>query len=1162
MSQEKKPFAQLHKDSTALGRFANWTRLKAAKQALLAAGVVAWRPQVVEALARAAAPEGSAQDIQEAARLVWEQWQADPARQELASALARMMALPAQGEDGLWTLACPLAASALRLDAKSGEVMSLRAQDDWSSEEDESRLSQTFHERLNASKSDRFNWAYPATTTAASLAGQVNPSRWQHEDAALAWKQLQALAKSQTLRALGPAAALIQEVDPHARRPARAGKLLAKARSPLLGLLAQATGSGAGLGSLWAGPQNNGPFAQAMRELVHADGAAGGSPLDPFESMGWDPAWLAPNAREHHLASMARQAREQLAAKQEEPDPREAMARSLLAALSPALDPLTTQVGAPLGASVAIERFKSFTRERLASDKAPLATRASDQAWNFSALAKFFAALKREAEPMLAQAKRQREELKRQEAWGSASMQSLRQAWEGVAKDALGLAAAHEARWLQACGLEEAAKGLSQAKFHEAIGAKLARQEEVALALRQGASPFRVALASVEGSFRAGEGWRALRGAARAKDFESTLGLGDDELSALETSAWSEVFIQCVARSQARGNLNAAAALLALAGFSQLSKQADAIAPARPSQLDSLSKIFDALGGDQRVQSLVAQAEMLSRAADPAFLAARPTAWDELSQALGSVAKAAHFLHRRAIEIERQGRVLGVALVDAGLKKSAADPADKKQRGWTGWEGLPALPLAWPEDEGLARAMEALGGKSAPSDEMAGLLGKEGFAGRMALLAMRAGRSPQIQDGASEQSAINAWLGAGKDAAKAWLGLSEAGWRQARADEDLAKALLGACLPLAAQEERRAKSAEAFKKEPAHAVGAKLLGDFVALALSSGSPMGAAQMAARVSQESLFNQGQLDPSGAYMANAFRCRQHGVSLAKAWEGVALEASACEALRPRWRLALLERAAALSKEADSKAAKPAQDPYEGVALLGANPGPRRSMRKAEQRLAQELAEMGDWAQDWAGRFYSQLPAKLNWKFLQSASRRWHEEAQKQNRDGSSWDPIGIQWRGQGELEGWFAVELTRPAALAEEGKAMRHCVGSYSSHCVNGPSRIVSIRQGERRMGTLQLNSPRASREGVLPVAKHEWQIAQHKAACNAEPSALAKKAAKEIQKMAIAASLEVFEKAQSQGAPKSSAAQEDFQKWDEQADLAPLSGMALRLRAPR
>jgi hypothetical protein len=55
------------------------------------------------------------------------------------------------------------------------------------------------------------------------------------------------------------------------------------------------------------------------------------------------------------------------------------------------------------------------------------------------------------------------------------------------------------------------------------------------------------------------------------------------------------------------------------------------------------------------------------------------------------------------------------------------------------------------------------------------------------------------------------------------------------------------------------------------------------------------------------------------------------------------------------------------------------------------------------------------------------------------------------------------------------LRTPLALYQEGAAMRHCVATYIGQVVSGRSHIFGIRQGERRIATLELDEKLAVRQ---------------------------------------------------------------------------------------
>jgi hypothetical protein len=78
----------------------------------------------------------------------------------------------------------------------------------------------------------------------------------------------------------------------------------------------------------------------------------------------------------------------------------------------------------------------------------------------------------------------------------------------------------------------------------------------------------------------------------------------------------------------------------------------------------------------------------------------------------------------------------------------------------------------------------------------------------------------------------------------------------------------------------------------------------------------------------------------------------------------------------------------------------------------------------------------------------------------SNDWHlvQQNLKQNKF--------VQW-GESiapfEINSYTFTEITDNRSLSEEGRKMSHCVGSYASRCVNGNSRIVSMKQeGQRQV----------------------------------------------------------------------------------------------------
>jgi hypothetical protein len=98
--------------------------------------------------------------------------------------------------------------------------------------------------------------------------------------------------------------------------------------------------------------------------------------------------------------------------------------------------------------------------------------------------------------------------------------------------------------------------------------------------------------------------------------------------------------------------------------------------------------------------------------------------------------------------------------------------------------------------------------------------------------------------------------------------------------------------------------------------------------------------------------------------------------------------------------------------------------------------------------------------------------------------------------SWNGHGLDWeRREGERVIWSLRELTTSKDLLEEGRAMRHCVASYAYRCVQNHSAIFSLRAGEERKLTVELDL-------------HHRRIVQARGSCNraatpAEEEALAR-----------------------------------------------------------
>jgi hypothetical protein len=102
-------------------------------------------------------------------------------------------------------------------------------------------------------------------------------------------------------------------------------------------------------------------------------------------------------------------------------------------------------------------------------------------------------------------------------------------------------------------------------------------------------------------------------------------------------------------------------------------------------------------------------------------------------------------------------------------------------------------------------------------------------------------------------------------------------------------------------------------------------------------------------------------------------------------------------------------------------------------------------------------------------------------------WHAALARLGKGGRrTWGPSGIAPLERTEKDPlssatciWQIVEITDTLALAEEGRAMRHCVRSYQTACLKGESSIWSLRlrfagrPAVRRLLTLEVNLHRRS-----------------------------------------------------------------------------------------
>jgi hypothetical protein len=113
-----------------------------------------------------------------------------------------------------------------------------------------------------------------------------------------------------------------------------------------------------------------------------------------------------------------------------------------------------------------------------------------------------------------------------------------------------------------------------------------------------------------------------------------------------------------------------------------------------------------------------------------------------------------------------------------------------------------------------------------------------------------------------------------------------------------------------------------------------------------------------------------------------------------------------------------------------------------------------------------------------------ARAGWAWLRRNWIVWQEKRQHMaGQTGRRWQSL-LSEHTNGTYK---VVPLTSSSALLEEAIAMRHCVDTYESQCVQGIARIFSIRCAEtgKRLATL----------GILAIGEGAWTIYDFRGTAN-------------------------------------------------------------------
>ncbi|APR78908.1 Hypothetical protein A7982_04255 [Minicystis rosea] len=150
----------------------------------------------------------------------------------------------------------------------------------------------------------------------------------------------------------------------------------------------------------------------------------------------------------------------------------------------------------------------------------------------------------------------------------------------------------------------------------------------------------------------------------------------------------------------------------------------------------------------------------------------------------------------------------------------------------------------------------------------------------------------------------------------------------------------------------------------------------------------------------------------------------------------------------------------------------------------------VRWREQLSDQTSADILEWAmhQHTEGLRRWDVPsAQFSWRGREPASAHAAALEYQRLRDTRYgdfvWRARDLDWESsEDEATVWTVRELTSSRALAEESRAMHHCVASYAYRCARGETAIFSLCAGGVRKVTIELD----------PVSRHMVQV---RGACN-------------------------------------------------------------------
>ncbi|MCP4564019.1 MAG: hypothetical protein GY873_30335 [Bosea sp.] len=168
-------------------------------------------------------------------------------------------------------------------------------------------------------------------------------------------------------------------------------------------------------------------------------------------------------------------------------------------------------------------------------------------------------------------------------------------------------------------------------------------------------------------------------------------------------------------------------------------------------------------------------------------------------------------------------------------------------------------------------------------------------------------------------------------------------------------------------------------------------------------------------------------------------------------------------------------------------------------------RRGAKPETLQLAWAAAQIGrgarahEWNEiaDLVVHLDDKFNPRWSWAKAREEAEVWHRQIRRIKDHRNFFRQYGLRYEDiidysplppHAAVLGLDFVALQSGEALSEDGFVMHHCVSSYAGQVIKGVSRIYSIRQGEKRLATLEVSQLDKS-----------WRLIQLKGPYNSVPS---------------------------------------------------------------